>query len=147
MKFVFNDGGRQKAGFKGATGDCGVRASAIVLNLPYKEVYDLVNTYCSEERVSKKSMSKKSNSRTGVYRKTLHKYLISMGMKWVPTMSIGSGCKVHLKKEELPNGRLLVRLSGHYSSVIDGVIHDTFDPSRDETRCIYGYYVKEIQNV
>jgi hypothetical protein len=26
--------------------------------------------------------------------------------------------------------------------VIDGVIHDTFDPSRGGTRCVYGYWIK-----
>jgi hypothetical protein len=27
-------------------------------------------------------------------------------------------------------------------TVIDGVIHDLYDPSRDGTRCVYGYYQK-----
>ena len=143
MKWVYNDGGRKESGYKGTTGDCGVRASAIVLGLPYKEVYDLINVYCSKERMCKKSMSRKSSSRTGVYRKTLHKYLTNIGMKWVPTMFIGSGCKVHLKAEELPKGRLLIRASKHYTSVIDGVLNDTYDCSRGGTRCVYGYYIKE----
>jgi hypothetical protein len=28
----------------------------------------------------------------------------------------------------------------HAVAVIDGVIRDTFDPSRDGSRCVYGYY-------
>jgi len=28
----------------------------------------------------------------------------------------------------------------HLTAVIDGVIHDTHDPSRDGTRSVYGYY-------
>jgi hypothetical protein len=28
-------------------------------------------------------------------------------------------------------------------AVIDGVIHDTYDPSRDGKRCVYGYFTKE----
>ena len=146
MKWIYNDGGRKDAGFKGTTGDCGVRATAIVTGKPYKEVYDIINTYCSKERLTK-SMRRKSNSRTGIYRKTLEKYLLSIGMKWTPTMGIGSGCKTHLRAEELPKGKLLVRLSRHFSAVIDGVIHDIYDCSREGTRCVYGYYsYEEVTN-
>jgi hypothetical protein len=55
-------------------------------------------------------------------------------------MQIGSGCKVHLRDGELPTGRLVVFVSKHYTAVIDGVIHDTYDPSRAGTRCVYGYF-------
>lgn len=55
-------------------------------------------------------------------------------------MKIGSGCKGHLRSEELPPGRLIVSVSKHVVAVIDGIIHDTHDPSRDGTRCVYGYW-------
>jgi hypothetical protein len=55
-------------------------------------------------------------------------------------MQIGSGCKVHLRADELPNGRLVVHTSRHSTAVIDGVIHDTYDPSRGGNRCVYGYW-------
>jgi hypothetical protein len=67
----------------------------------------------------------------------------SMGWKWIPTMFIGKGCKVHLKAEELPMGRLIVNVSKHITCVIDGVINDTYDCSRNGTRCVYGYFIKE----
>jgi hypothetical protein len=51
--------------------------------------------------------------------------LKSLGYQWTPTMRIGSGCTIHLRPDELP-----------------GVIHDMHDPSRDGTRCVYGYYRK-----
>jgi hypothetical protein len=57
-------------------------------------------------------------------------------------MNIGRGCRVHLKTDELPAGRLIVPCSKHTTAVIDGVIHDTYDPSRHETRCVYGYFIK-----
>ena len=57
-------------------------------------------------------------------------------------MAIGSGCKVHLRADELPSGRLIVSVSKHLTAVIDGVIHDNHDPSRDGTRCVYGYFSK-----
>jgi hypothetical protein len=59
-------------------------------------------------------------------------------------MLVGSGCKVHLKEDELPKGNLLVRVSKHLTAVVDGIINDTFDCSRDETRCVYGYYSKVV---
>ncbi len=58
-------------------------------------------------------------------------------------MSIGSGCQVHLRAKGLPTGRLIVQLSKHVAAVIDGVIHDTHNPSRRGTRCVYGYYSKQ----
>jgi hypothetical protein len=62
-------------------------------------------------------------------------------------MKIGTGCKVHLKDGEIPSyGRLVLSLSKHYSCVIDGVIHDTHDPSRDGDRCVYGYWEYKSQS-
>ena len=55
-------------------------------------------------------------------------------------MQIGSGCTVHLRGDELPSGRLVVSVSKHLTAVIYGVIHDTHDCSRGETRCVYGYW-------
>ena len=55
-------------------------------------------------------------------------------------MSIGSGCRVHLRADEPPPGRLIVKISRHYTAVIDGVIPDTHDASRGGTRCVYGYW-------
>jgi len=57
-------------------------------------------------------------------------------------MAIGSGCTVHLRSEELPKGRLLVKVSGHLTAVIDGVLYDTHDCSRHGMRCVYGYFSK-----
>jgi hypothetical protein len=55
-------------------------------------------------------------------------------------MQIGNGYKVHLKNEELPADRLVDSLSKHSAAVIDGVLHDIYDCTRDGTRCVYGYY-------
>jgi hypothetical protein len=56
-------------------------------------------------------------------------------------MGIGTGCRVHLRAGELPGGRIITRLTGHLAAVIDGVVHDTEDPGRAGTRCVYGYWV------
>ena len=80
-----------------------------------------------------------------MYKQTAEKYLESLGWKWHSCMSIGSGCTTHLRESELPSGRIICRLTRHFTCVIDGVINDTYDCSREETRCVYGYYYKESE--
>lgn len=141
MKWVYNDGGRSEAGYKGMAGDCVCRAIAIATKRPYQEVYDLINEYAKAERTGKRKRGK-SSARNGVYKETIKKVMEHYGWKWIPTMKIGQGCKVHLTDGELPAGRLVVNVSKHSTAVIDGVINDTYDCSRDELRCVYGYYIE-----
>jgi hypothetical protein len=98
--------------------------------------------------------------------------MAELGFEWTPTMQIGQGCKVHLSAGELPPGRLVVALSRHYTAVIDGVVHDTYNPQRGASwtfepdkgqelkanqgrnengvwtevggRCVYGYWQRKI---
>lgn len=138
MKFQFNDGGRAAAGFKGETGDCVTRAIAIALERPYSEIYDGLNECRDNMRQTKRVRG--SNARTGVSRAVYDNYLDQRGWRFVPTMKIGSGCKVHLRADELPSGRIICCLSRHLVAVIDGVVQDTFDGTRDGMRCVYGYW-------
>ena len=132
MKFIYNDGGRQSAGYKGQTSDCVTRAIAIVTDKPYQEVYDTLNSLIKTKSKGYKLIKTAygnqyvrsyGSARTGINKKVYHNYLLSLSYKWIPTMFIGKGCKVHLKESELPKGRLVVRLSKHLTSVIDGVIN------------------------
>jgi hypothetical protein len=140
LPWVFNDGGRQAAGFKGLTNDCVVRSICIATQLPYTAVYEAMNEFAKGERQTKR-MRSRSSSRTGVHKKTSKAFMKELGWSWFPTMGIGTGTTVHLRDGELPLGRLVVAVSKHYTAVIDGVIHDTHDPSRDGTRAVYGYYL------
>lgn len=139
MEFTPNDGGRIAAGYKGSVGDCVCRSIAIATGKPYQEVYEALNALASTERTGKRKRGT-SSARDGVYKATIRRYMESIGWQWVPTMSIGQGCKTHLRADELPPGRLVVSVSRHMTAVIDGVIHDTHDPSRDGARCVYGYF-------
>ncbi len=86
--------------------------------------------------------------RNGWRGKTIHDtdpykdYLTRLDWKWTATMTIGSGCKVHLSPDELPTGRLIVKVSKRLVAIIDGMIFDTVDPTRDGKRCVYGYWSK-----
>jgi len=138
VKFQYNDGGRSAAGYKGDAGDCATRAIAIATGKPYQEVYDALNTLIKSKRQTKRMRG--TSARTGTPKGIERDYLTSLGWRWTPTMQIGQGCKVHLKADELPRGCLVVSVSKHLVAVINGVIHDTHDPSRDGMRCVYGYY-------
>lgn len=143
MQWVKDDGGRAAAGYLGDTGDCVVRAIAIATEMPYQQVYDLVNQMAQHERPgAKRRRGRRSSARTGVFKPTEKRVMRELGWHWTPTMLVGSGCKVHLRDGELPMGRLLVAVSLHSVAVIDGVMHDTHDPSRQGTRCVYGYWQK-----
>jgi len=180
MEFVYDDGGREAAGYKGDAGDCVCRAITIVTGLPYKEVYDRLAEGNATQRKGKRAKSKDGvrTAAKGINtnRKWFKDYMQSLGFKWVPTMLVGQGCKVHLCKEELPKGKLIVAVSKHYTVVIDGVIHDTHNPSergvtvypptypKDQLpkgaywmengngwayapqRCVYGYYYRDENN-
>jgi hypothetical protein len=143
MRFAHDDGGRAAAGFRGTTGDCVCRAIAIATRRDYREVYDALNALAAEERPGRRPRWRRSSSRTGVSMATARRYLGPLGWRWVPTMGIGTGCKVHLEADELPAGRLIVRISRHVVAVIDGVIHDIHDPYCDGTRCVYGYFTED----
>lgn len=140
MKWQYNDGGRKAAGFKGDTSDCVCRAIAIATGMPYKNVYDIINEYGRKER---KKEGHQSTARTGVHNGTTRKIMADLGWAWVPVMQIGSGCQVHMKDGELPGGTIIVKLSGHVAAVINGVLNDTYDCTREGTRCVYGYWVYE----
>lgn len=141
ISFVYDDGGRADGGFAGEAGDCVTRAIAIALDLPYREVYDELARRMQET-------GKPRSARNGIHRKVYEPYLTERGWRWVPTMSIGSGCTVHLNRElyehaygELVYGpALIVRLSKHVCAVKNNAIRDNHDPSRGGTRCVYGYF-------
>lgn len=176
MKYIYNDGGRKAAGYQGHTGDCVARSIAIAAELPYQQVYDALAAGTASERRTKRggNTSGRRSAANGIHtsRQWFKDYMHSLGFRWVPCMGIGTGCKVHLLEHELPSGRLVVSVSKHYTAVIDGVIHDTHNPSERGTtiyppntppeqlpdgvrwldngngwaykpdRCVYGYWIK-----
>ena len=134
MHWIHDDGGRAATGFKGETRDCVTRAIAIATGRPYREVYAALNVAAEHERGSR------SNARTGVKKATIRNFMKTLGWTWHPTMAIGQGCKTHLRREELPGGRIVAAVSKHLVAVVDSVVHDTHDSTRDGTRCVYGYW-------
>lgn len=145
MKFNYNDGGRVAAGYKGGqTGDCVARAIAIATGKPYDVIYKRLADGTYDQRRGKGHKTGRPRSAANginVKRQWFKRYMQSLGFTWVSTMGIGTGCKVHLREDELSKGHLVVAVSKHYTAVINHVINDTFNPDRNGTRCVYGYWI------
>lgn len=140
MKLVKSDGGRSKYFRASNVGDCVVRAICNASERDYKSVYDAINALAKSERRGTRKRGV-SSARDGVYKNTIKKCIEeNLGFKWVSCMSIGSGCKVHLRADELPKGDLIVQVAKHLTCVRDGVLYDTYDCSAGGTRCVYGYW-------
>jgi hypothetical protein len=155
MPFVYDDGGRKETGRKGSAGDCVCRSIAIASGRPYDEVYTALADGSGSER---RSRGKSARNGVRTTRKWFKEYMNSLGFEWVACMGIGTGCKVHLVAGELPTGRMVVSVSGHYTVVIDGVVYDTHDPQRRtywygsdgkveraSERCVYGYWIARTE--
>lgn len=126
--FHYNDGGRSKY-FKGNAADCGPRAMAIALQLDYKQCYD-------ELADENKKAGGKRTAREGLYRSVYETVLYRHGWTWHKAPVI-EGRKA--KYFDMPQGRVIVRMARHYSAVINGVVHDTWDCRE---KMVYGYWKK-----
>jgi len=147
---VIDDGGRADAGYTGTAGDCVTRAIAIALQQDYETTREHLMSAMGNWIATSRSRAAKHaraggrgrSVRNGVPKQVYQAYLSNVGWNWTPTMHIGSGCTIHLRGDELPPGRLIARVSRHLVAVVDGMIHDTSDPTRGGTRCVYGYWTQ-----
>lgn len=133
--FVFDDGGREAAGFRGTAGDCFTRAVAITTGRPYRPVYDEITRYGL-------SRGYRSVARLGPPKPVFVPYMRDvLGAVWTAKMGIGTGCRTHVRKGEVPEtGRWVLQLSGHVTALVDGTVYDLYDPSREGLRCVYGWW-------
>lgn len=143
MQHVFNDGGREAAGYKGHAGDCVCRAIAIAGQLSYQDVYNLLAEGNASQRRTKHSKKSTAGVRTAARgintkRKWFKELMADLGATWHPTCQIGLGAA---PISSLPTeGRLMVAFRRHYAAVIDGVLHDTWDATYGYDRVVYGYW-------
>ncbi len=144
MNFIFNDGGRKEAGYKGSAGDCGARAMAIALGMDYKSAYNLLAK-------ANKEMGFAKSARNGIHKNIYDSVLNKLGWKWVsaPTFKVLDGYKNSegkilfgrkAKCSDMPAGIVIARQAGHFVAVINGIPNDTFDSSQ---KMVYGYWIKE----
>jgi hypothetical protein len=147
LAYRYNDGGRARAGFEtDAVGDCVARSIAIASGLPYKRVYMRLSRGKSQHGSGKRGPDVcEGGIRTT--RPWFPKYMDFLGFKW-KRLARGLNPKEVYLTDELPMGRLVVMLRGHAVAVIDGVIHDTYNPTRDEKgrlQAVEGYWKLEAK--
>jgi len=146
----YDDGGRALAKFGGYTGDCVVRAIAIATGGDYRTIYDelftrqrrfFATTRNKRIKFTKTGKARTGSPRDGIYAEVYKPYLAELGWEWTPTMGIGTGTRMHVSWEELPDEPVMIlRLSKHLCAVINGTVHDVLDPSREGMRAVYGYW-------
>lgn len=149
LPFQYDDGGRSSApGIKGNK-DCVARSLAIVTGRCYADIYQALSEGNAAQRCSKRSPKRACRADNGVntQRKWFKNYMHQLGYSWTPCIIPGSHSRIYLREGDLPVGRLVVAVSGHYTAVINGVIHDTFDCGREGTRCVRGFWSASPLNV
>lgn len=130
LKIKYDDGGRSKYFAASKVGDCVTRAIAIATGRDYKSVYDEITKLVGY------------TPRDGVRKKDTKKVMEHFGGFWVSVMGIGTGCRCHLDTDQIPmTGKIVCQVTKHVVAIIDGVIHDTHDCTRNGSRCVYGYWV------
>jgi hypothetical protein len=130
MTYVYNDGGREKAGYKGKAGDCGARAIAIALGMDYKTAYNLLAQ-------ANKDMGFAKSARDGIHKNIYDSVLNKLGWFWVSAPKF-EGRKA--KCSDMQQGTVIARQAGHFVAVINGTPQDTWDCS---SKMVYGYWVKK----
>jgi hypothetical protein len=127
--WVYNDGGRAEAGYKGTARDCSVRAIAIVLDIAYKVIYEDLREFLSSRG--------EPSPRNGIDDEYLNRYLKNLGFHYTK-----AAANVSLHRDELPLGRVIATTRNHVVAVIDGIFHDNWNPNAKTTQTLEGYWVK-----
>ena len=128
MNFIFNDGGRAAAGYKGVAGDCGARSMAIALDLDYKDVY-------KELAQANKDFGRAKSARNGLNKEVLSNVLKRYGWVWHKA-PVFVGRKARCSDMR---GTVIAKQAHHFVAVIDGVPSDIWDCSE---KMVYGYWAK-----
>ena len=128
--FVYNDGGREKSGFKGTAGDCGARAMAIALGISYKDAY-------KELAQANKDMGFAKSARNGIMKNVYDMVLKRHGWAWHSAPKF-DGRKARCS--DMPEGKVIARQSKHFVAVIDGIPNDIWDCNH---KMVYGYWKEQ----
>ena len=117
LPWIYDDGGRERAGYKGSAGDCVVRSIAIFLRMPYAEVYDELfrrqKLWLRTSRSLAAQRTHSSSPRDGVHPMVYKPWLDEMDdVTWHPQMKVGDPARVHLAVGEIPEVGMIVESHG-----------------------------------
>lgn len=144
------DGGHREAGMRGkGRNACVPRAIAIALDLDYRETHDALEAaqqeWATTGRTSKakRRAAGRTIAQEGVHKPVYTAFLAKRGWHHVSLMEVGKQRERNPRFVDLPTtGTIIANVSKHLTAVIDGVIHDAYDPTRGGTRTVYGYWTK-----
>lgn len=125
-RFKKNDGGRAQSGRRGSARDCVTRSIAIASpELSYTRIYKIISAYNTII----------NHTRSGVITNTPRFRLLMVALGFTPFVDL---IPVHLSTLELPgeSGRWVVGIAGHFTSVVDGVLNDTFDCRKSRSKYV-----------
>ena len=130
-KFIYNDGGRAEAGYKGYVSDCVIRAITIAGEYNYTVIYQDMS----------RTMERYGHTKSGRNRipvEIANRYMSDMGFRYV------TGVKgLTLDSGTFPQGRIVLDLEGHVCAMLDGVVNDNWDWTDDGKLAVLGYWVKK----
>lgn len=133
MRYQFNDAGRKRPSL-----DCVARAISITLEIPYRRVCRGLNNEAL-------TLGMPCDPFEGVRLKTYESYLKRLGWIYSPVFIVRrtvTRARVSVAEGILRQGRYVVRTPGHLVSVVDGVVHDTFD---SRGRAALGFFYRPSQ--
>lgn len=125
MYWIKNTGGRERYYKATNVRDCVTRAIAIANNMDYKTTYKMMWEYQGE------------SPRNGVYPEATDKCLFDLGWEYKDLAKQ----RIRMNEFEFPNGIIICRIKGHITTIIDGVINDTWNCSI-KNPVVIGYWHK-----
>ena len=124
LGYSHNDGGRLSAGYRGKTGDCVTRATAIVAGLPYDDVYKLMAEANSNSKAAVKRGKAKRSARDGVYKDAYEVIFAKLGLEKV---KLPKGVRPTYAEAHEQYGNCIVTTARHMAALVSGSLQDTFD--------------------
>ena len=132
MSFVYDDGGRQAAGFEGPAGDCVCRAVSIASGRSYGEVRERLNLLGGTSRVRHSKRRASAENGLVTSRPWFALYMVELGFRW------------HAGDGDTSAGRFVVSIPCHAFAIIDGVVHDTHEVGlRRQYYGVVGYWHRD----
>lgn len=137
--YVHDDGGRSEAGFKGDTGDCAVRAIAILTRTPYPDVYQRMAACMKRAGYGASGNAYRQRPRQGLKpaisaRDLQNLVKASYGLSRV---KLPRGPRPTYSEAWARHGDCLVGTAKHVCTIVDGDLRDTFDGRFYDAR-LYG---------
>ncbi len=130
MEWIYDTGGREKYYKALNVKDCVTRAIAIANGMDYKETYMALKKYNGGD-----------TPRNGMYASVYSKMLEDLGWEYVSCSDAGQ--EMFFREGLLPDEDVIIcKIDRHLVTLIDGVIHDTYDSSGKGNKKVLGYWRK-----